>query len=222
MKKVFLTSALLAMAGVGMLAGSASATMLYPLLLNDAPSLKTSVVVNTPEVQDLEVVGWADVGSPDVLIGISLLDNSGDALEVAWVNDVLKLTGDAAFTVDDLVKTESDDPEWANWFSVGDTGSGAFAFEFVTEQPEYFYLKVGVGKDDPQYSHLLFENVDSLNWGVVTLAQTLGTTGFTIKEWGKFSHLGELGGSPVPEPATMLLFGTGLAGLAGIVRRKKK
>ena len=30
------------------------------------------------------------------------------------------------------------------------------------------------------------------------------------------------GGNPIPEPTTMLLFGTGLAGLTGVLRRKRK
>lgn len=47
------------------------------------------------------------------------------------------------------------------------------------------------------------------------------TTGKNII-FAPFSHDGQGGGDPVPEPATMLLFGTGLAGLAGVTRRRKK
>jgi hypothetical protein len=48
-----------------------------------------------------------------------------------------------------------------------------------------------------------FEVYDGLNWSV--------------------SEDGVTGGAPVPEPATMLLFGTGLAGLLGTgIRRKLK
>jgi len=52
-------------------------------------------------------------------------------------------------------------------------------------------------------------------------------------EWPKVGPYGELGqgetedyqltfrAAPVPEPATMLLFGTGIAGLAGVIRRRR-
>ena len=40
-------------------------------------------------------------------------------------------------------------------------------------------------------------------------------------KWAGLSHISYCAGSPVPEPATMLLFGAGLAGL-GVFRRKFK
>jgi hypothetical protein len=198
MKKILLASLAAGMFLVGMV-GIAQA---LPLTINSG----TIVVGNVDTL-----IAWAQQGSTE-------LPSSGDPKEIAWVN---KETGEKYTLPADLVKTEETDPTWKpNWYAV-DSQSGTYAFDFLTDTPDYFYLKIG-NNTDGTYTHFLFQNIDSLNWGVITLNLNLDGANLTIDNFGKLSHLGEVGGNHAPEPATMILFGTGIVGLVGVYRRKRK
>lgn len=153
-------------------------------------------------------ITMSDVISVDKLITAATLSDSGDATELAWVNTVLGTT----YTT----MKKYDTPDGAGWVAV-DGESGVYAIDFLSESPGYFFIKVGAGKKDPPYTHYLYENLASLNWGVINLSVN---EDITIKEIGKFSHIGELGETAVPEPATLILLGLGLLGIAGIRRKK--
>jgi hypothetical protein len=78
------------------------------------------------------------------------------------------------------------------------------------------YLLVKDGAADPAW--YLF-NLTELGW---TGTEILELTGFWEGVQGSISHVALYGSSnPVPEPGTLLLIGSGLAGLAAYKRRKK-